>query len=166
MTDVLRNALLVLTCLVVAPVPFAQAADDVATLKKELELLKKENQLLKQEIALLKRQAAGGSPEEVKPGDEQIGIIWEISALGREGKVLGTARFLAAEGKLYNDKKEIGRYTQNGARVRMDITGAPDPGMNGVVELIQRDRNPPTFRGVGKNLKGQEASMMLRIVKD
>jgi hypothetical protein len=143
-----------------------QAADDVAALKKEIELLKQEIELLKKENALLRKQASGKPDSPVPAGDEAVGIVWEVSALGKDGKVLVTRRFLAAEGKLYNGKKEVGRYTQNGSRVRLDVTDAPDPKFNGVSELIQRERNPPTFRGVAKNLAGQETSVLLRIVKD
>lgn len=142
----------------------SHAADDADSLKREIELLKKENALLQKEVEQLKAQLSGKTP--VRVADEIVGIIWEITFVNDAGKVIGTTRFLASDGKLYSDKKQIGTYTDKGTQVRMDVTSASNERGNGVYNLVQFNKEPPTYRGVMKNTKGGEAKIGLRVVKD
>jgi hypothetical protein len=154
----------------------AAGADDLETLKREVELLRRENELLRKENDLLKKEVeqlkaksgaktAPGSTSD-KPKDEIVGILWEISFLTKDGQVIGAGRFLAADGFLYGNEKRIGTYTEDGPRVRIDITTSLADRANGVYNLIQIEKNPPTYHGNMKNTRGEEAKVRLRILRD
>lgn len=142
----------------------AHAADDVDSLKREIELLKKENDLLKKEVEQLKSQLKSKTP--AKADDEIVGAIWEITFVNDAGKTLATTRFLASDGKLYNNKKQLGTYTDKGTQVRLDVTSSNDERGNGVYTLVPFNKEPVTYRGVMKNTKGGEAKVFLRVIQD
>lgn len=153
----------------------AAAQDDSASLNKQIALLKQEIDLLKREVEILSKENASLKEQEiVRKGDQKVpgtvgeinGIIWEISGYGKSGKLLGTGRFLAANGKLYTKDKEVGVYSDKGDRSRCEVTGHDNPALNGTYNFLRRQIDPPSYEGTARNRQGQEFKVKLRIVQD
>lgn len=151
------------------------AEDDVAALKKQVDELKKENTVLRQENLELRRElrelknASDGSKPSGEPADAIVGKIWEIVGTDNSGKRYGPFRFLAHDGNIYIGdlkKPRIGYYTEKGPNVRVDVTDAPSPAGNGVYNLIQFSKSPPTYRGRMTNTSGHTLRIELRILED
>lgn len=136
----------------------------IAVLQKEVDLLRRERDLLQKEVDQLR--AGKGEQSGKRPEGEITGIVWEIDVYRPDGSVFTTQKFLAAEGKIYNDAREIGTYTENGNRVRIDITRASNERANGVYELLRTSNQPPTYGGRMRNKKGENPKIQLRIIKD
>lgn len=152
------------------------AEDDVVSLRRQLEDLKKENAALRAENVDLRREirdlkASRKDSDGVDPssGDSIVGRVWEITATGRGGKQFGPARFLAHNGSIYIDSLDnpkIGKYTEKGPNVRLDVFNAPVPEVNGVYTLIQIGKQPPTYTGNATNTKGTTFRVQLRMLND
>ncbi len=138
---------------------------EIAVLKKEVELARRERDLLQKEVDQL-RSGEKAAPSEKRPEGEILGIVWEIDYLRPDGTVHTTAKFLASEGKIYHDAREIGTYSENGNRARMDITRGPNERANGVYEFLRISNNPPLYSGRMRNKKGESPKVNLRMVRD
>lgn len=136
----------------------------IAALQKEVDLVRRERDVLQKEVDQL-RATKGESSEKHSEG-EIVGIVWELDVYRPDGSVFTTQKFLAAEGKIYMDAREIGTYTENGNRVRIDITRAGSDRANGVCELLRTSNQPPTYAGRLRNKKGENPKIQLRIIKD
>ncbi len=156
------------------------AQDDVAALNKQLALLKQEIDLLKREVEILKKENAvlkkpssvsKGDVTASTAGDEINGIIWEISFFNKSGLLLHSGKFLAANGKIYvkaNEGlvKEIGVFSENADRSRLEVTGHDNPAANGTYNFLRIQKNPPSYEGNFRNKQGQQFPVKVRIVKD
>lgn len=135
-----------------------------AALKKEVELLRRERDLLQKELDQLRPKK--GETTEKRPEGEIIGVAWEIDVYRPDGTVFTTQKFLAAEGKIYFDAREVGTYTENGNRVRIDVTRSTSERAIGVFELLRISNKPPIYAGRFRNKKGENPKVQLRIIKD
>jgi hypothetical protein len=157
----------------------ARADDDAASLKREIDSLRREVDLLKRERDKYKKEldqlkatmsTSDNNPKESgsskSPEGEINGIVWEIDILNDDGSVNKSIKFLAAEGKIYHDFREVGHYSEKGNRCRIDITNSLAANANGFGELLRTSNNPPLYHGRFKNKAGVEAKVRLRIVKD
>lgn len=138
----------------------------VVRMKKELDLIRRERDLFKKELEQLRPTFTKKEANEKGPEGEIIGIVWEIDVLRSDGSVFVTKRFLASEGKIYADSREVGSYTETGNRVRIDITNSPVERANGVYELLRISSRPPTYAGRLRNKQGENPKIQLRIIKD
>ncbi len=136
----------------------------IASLQKEVDLIRRERDLLQKELDQLRPSKSEES--EKHPEGNVIGVIWEIDVFRPNGTVFSTQKFLAAAGKIYLDSREIGAYTENGNRVRIDITNSPVDRANGVYDLLRTSNQPPTYHGRLMNKKGENPKIQLRIIKD
>ncbi len=165
------GALLLLAGLWISSLGAVRAEDTVDSLKQQVAALQREVNLVRRERDLLQKEVdqlrAGKAESGAKrPEGEITGVIWEIDVIRPNGSVFATKRFLAAEGKIYMDAREIGTYTENGSRARMDITRATDDRANGVYELLRTSNNPPTYAGRLRNKRGENPQIQLRVIKD
>jgi hypothetical protein len=162
----------VLLIVLLFSLPGAVVADDetkalkkqIATLQKELDLVRRERDLLQKELDQLR--SSKGEPSAKRPEGEIIGIVWEIDIFRPDGSVYSTQKFLASEGKIYFDAREIGAYTETGNRVRIDVTKSSVDRANGVYELLRTSNQPPLYHGRFRNKKGENPKIQLRVVKD
>jgi hypothetical protein len=162
-------ALLFAGCLAFADTGSAQ--EDVASLqaqitalREEVESLKRERGDLQRELAEIKKDKEPSSKE--SPEGEINGIVWELTLYRPDGTALATKAFLALDGKIYADHMEVGSYTENGNRARVDITRASQPRAIGVYQFVRISNNPPIYMGRFKNDQGDNPKARLRIIKD
>lgn len=155
------------------------AQDDVAAIKaeitelrKELANVRKERDELRKELSSLKadqnpKDTEG--PKDSKPPEGEInGIVWELSFHDPDGKVLGSGRFLALDGKIYGKSAEIGTYTEGGYRATIEITRAPGglQAFNGTYNFIKVTNNPPSYKGTFNTKQGVKVPVSLRVILD
>lgn len=148
----------------------------ISALRQELEELRSENRSLREENSVLRkenrelREASKRSDTSSGESKDQIvGKIWEITATGRGGKKFGPARFLAHDGNIYVDSLDnpkVGTYTEKGPNVRVDIFNAKMAEANGVYNLIQISKVPPTYTGNATNTNGVTFRVQLRMLTD
>lgn len=113
---------------------------EIAELRQEIAVVRKERDTLRKELASMKGE---NSPKESQPPEGEInGIIWEISAFNPDGTRIITNKFLALEGKIFANSKELGTYTERGASAQVDITRADKPRANGTYKFIRVTNNP------------------------
>lgn len=166
-----NHSLKFLLVLFISSIGTAHGEETVDSLKKQIALLQKEVDLVRRERDLLQKEvdqlrAGKGEPSGKRPEGEIIGIVWEIDVYRPDGSVFVTEKFLAAEGKIYLDAREIGTYTENGNRVRIDVTRALNDRANGVYELLRTSNQPPRYGGRMRNKRGENPKIQLRIIKD
>lgn len=148
----------------------------ISALRKELEELRSENRSLREENSALRREnrelreasQRGDAPSSASK-DQIVGKIWEITATGRGGKRFGPTRFLAHDGNIYVDSLDnpkVGTYTEKGPNVRVDVFNAKMAEANGVYNLIQISKVPPTYSGNATNTNGVTFRVQLRMLTD
>lgn len=156
----------------------ASSEDDLAKLTAEIELLKEENTLLRKENIELRKEIkelkerVNTDPDAKmeRSKDEVVGAAWEISFTDKAGKRFGPFKFLAQNGQIFaestEERRNIGTYTETGAKVRIDVTNCDNKAANGVYSLIQIKRDPPTYSGSLTNTQGNKFKVDLRILVD
>ncbi|MCY2981137.1 MAG: hypothetical protein NTU79_20935 [Planctomycetota bacterium] len=138
-------------------------------LKSEVEILKKHAEVLTQEVDRLKsltRETTKSNTEQKTDEGSLIGIVWELDTLKPDGSVFLTVKFLAADGKVYFDSREVGTYNERGTRVRIDITKNVDARALGTAELLRVSNKPPMYQGRFSNKRGEKPIIRLRAVID
>lgn len=156
---------------------FAACEDDVQALRGQITELRQQLTELRREFDSLRREFKAEGTKGEKPlttdkpsakSDEGqlIGIAWELDVLKPDGSVFVTTRFLAADGKLYHESREVGTYTEQGNRVRMDILRNVGDRALGVAELLRTSNKPPTYHGRFTNKQGENPKVRLRMILD
>lgn len=150
--------------------PSLAKADD----KAELDALREEIKALRAEVTALRKErdelkaklGTSKTEENSNPEGALNGIVWEISALNKEGVVLGATNFYAQDGLVMKDGKQIGTYVDAGNKARMDVTKTGSTKFNGTYNLIRVKNDPPTYSGTFKNQRGEEIRVLLKTVID
>jgi hypothetical protein len=155
----------------------AACEDDVQALRGQITELRQQLIELRREFDGLRRELKPEGTKSEKPfitekpsakNDEGqlLGIVWELDVLKPDGSVFTTTRFLAADGKLYHDSREVGTYAEQGNRVRMDILRNVGDRALGVAELLRTSNKPPTYHGRFTNKQGENPKVRLRMILD
>lgn len=170
-TQVRTRFLILLILVLLAPRLSAQESDAASlsreneSLRSEVDTLKKHIRLLEDEITRLKSQAREpikATANKSKDEGELIGIVWDMEVLKPDGSVLTTGKFFAANGKLYKDNLQVGTYTENGSRAKLDITKNVGERALGTAELLRVSNKPPTYQGRFTNKRGESPVVRLR----
>jgi hypothetical protein len=90
--------------------------------------------------------------------DEIVGRVWEMAAKRRDGAIEKRKVVATPDGKLRGrNAQEIGTWEQDGIEVTMKLRYPREDAWNGVYNLVQVGKDPPSWKGTfyrNPNAKG------------
>ncbi|MCS7468282.1 DUF5082 domain-containing protein [Stieleria sp. ICT_E10.1] len=141
---------------------------EITRLKSEIDSLRRDRDALQSALDQLKKDVSSKSKVDPSSAEDGtlLGVLWEIDVLKPNGTVHATHKFYAAYGKVYYDWREAGNYVERGSRVRVDITKSVDERYIGVYELERLSQSPLVYVGRGKNKRGENPRLRLRVIEN